>query len=87
MRIQDLVELLAALPLGETKVLTRAEFQHVFGQVRGEGDQKQVAMGLGERAGCRVLFSDRDDEFVTFTKRQTRDAVQTARRGIVHQHS
>ncbi len=84
MSIQDFIEFLASLPLGATKVMTRSQFDEVFGYITGEGDQKQVAMGLAEREGCRVLFSERDVEFVTFTKRQTRDASHTSRRARSH---
>jgi hypothetical protein len=84
MSIQNLVDLLASLALGKAKVLTRSEFKKVFGYIEGEADRKQVALSLGEREGCEVLFSESEADFVTFTKRQTREAVRSGRRPTLH---
>ena len=69
---------LAALPLGAVEVLTKAQFQLLFGTGPSMEAAKLAAATLTERAGCRIPFIGDESIFARITRQQSRSTVTTA---------
>ena len=77
MSLEELQRRLEGLALGEAEVLTRAQFDQVFGRRNASPDeQKLAAAELGERKGCRVLFTGQEAIYAIFTRRQRRGELR-----------
>jgi hypothetical protein len=77
MSLEELQRKLERLAFGETEVLTRPQFDRVFGRGQASADeQKLAAAELGESKGCRVLFTGQQAIYAIFTRRQRRGELQ-----------
>ena len=77
MSLEDLQRKLEELALGEAEVLTRPQFDQVFGRGNASPDeQKLAAAELGESKGCRVLFTGQEAIYAIFTRRQRRGELR-----------
>ena len=70
---------LRALHLGETETLSWPQFFGLFKEGQTEQHQKLTAVELGEACGCGVFFLRGYEQFVRFTRKQTRASVQVGR--------
>jgi hypothetical protein len=77
MSAEELERKLEGLTLGETEVLTRPQFDQVFGRGNASPDeQKLAAAELAESKGCRVLFTGEETMYALFTRRQSRHELR-----------